>query len=85
MSEARTAAYPLRMPASLKRGIARAAKREGTSVNSFITLAAAEKLAALETADFFAERAKRANPALFLELLNRPGGELPRAGDEIIN
>jgi hypothetical protein len=83
MSEARTAAYPLRLPKSLKQGVSRVAKRDGTSVNHFITLAVAEKLAAMEAEEFFAERVKRADFDKFRALLKRPGGEPPREGDEI--
>jgi hypothetical protein len=35
------------------------AQQEGISINEFITLAVAEKLATLATADYLAERAKR--------------------------
>lgn len=77
------ASYPLRLPLSLKEAIAQAAARDGISINQFITLAAAEKLAALETVRFFAERTGRADLAHFREILNRPGGETPRPGDEL--
>ena len=39
----------------------RAAKREGTTLNQFINVAVAEKLAALRTVDYLRERAARAN------------------------
>jgi hypothetical protein len=83
MNQVREAAYPLRLPKSLKEGVARVAKRDGTSVNHFITLAVAEKLAAMEAEDFFADRVKRADFDKFRALLHRPGGEAPRPGDEI--
>lgn len=77
------ASYPLRLPQSLKDAIAKAAERDGISINQFITLAAAEKLAALDTVRFFEERAGRADLARFREILNRPGGEPPQPGDEL--
>ena len=40
------ATYPLRLPRSLRAAIERVAKRDGTSINQFVTMAAAEKLAA---------------------------------------
>ena len=80
MSE--TATYPLRLPKSLKKEVARIAKRDGTSVNQFIAIAVAEKVSALETEELFAERAKRADLGEFRKLLRRPGGEPPRPGDE---
>ncbi|MEZ5479312.1 MAG: Arc family DNA-binding protein [Thiolinea sp.] len=38
------AAYPLRLPRSLKEAVNAAAERDGTSMNPFITIAVAEKL-----------------------------------------
>ena len=77
------AVIQLRLPQSIKAGVARAAKRDGTSMNQLIATAVAEKLSALETMDFFDERAKRADLGAFDRLLNRTGGEAPRAGDEV--
>lgn len=53
------------------------------SINQFITLAAAEKVAALDTMRFFEERTNRADLARFRQILNRPGGEPPQPGDEL--
>ena len=44
-------------------------------------IAAAEKIAAMETERFFAERRGRADDAAFLRILNRVGGEPPRPKD----
>ena len=79
MSE--TSTYPLRLPKSLKAELAKIAKRDGTSINQFIAIAVAEKISALETEKFFAERAKQANMEEFRAILFRPGGEPPRTGD----
>ncbi|OIP97613.1 MAG: hypothetical protein AUK55_04250 [Syntrophobacteraceae bacterium CG2_30_61_12] len=81
MSETSTT-YPLRLPKSLKNQVTRIAKRDGTSVNQFIAIAVAEKVSALETEEFFAERAKQADLGRFRKLLRRRGGEAPRSGDE---
>ena len=81
MSE--TSTYPLRLPKSLKDEVAKAARRDGTSINQFIAIAVAEKISALETEEFFAERAKRADMKTFRELLFRSGGSPPRDGDEL--
>jgi hypothetical protein len=81
MSE--TSTYPLRLPKSLKDEVAKVAKRDGTSVNHFIAIAVAEKISALETEEFFAERAKNANLEAFRAILFRPGGEPPRSDDEL--
>ena len=79
----KSAAYALRLPVSLKENLAQVAEKEGISINQFITLAVAEKLAVLETARFFNERAGRADMDAFRRLLDRQGGEPPRAGDEL--
>ena len=52
----RTGAYPLRLPLSLKAAVERLSKQDGTSINQFVVMAVAEKVSALETVDFFAER-----------------------------
>lgn len=74
--------YALRLPASLKRELEKVARDDGTSLNQFIVTAIAEKLATLRTTDFFAERVARADIAGALEIMNRPGGQSPGAGDE---
>ena len=80
----KTSTYPLRLPKSLKDEVAKVAKRDGTSINQFIAIAVAEKISALETERFFAERAKQADMVeAFRAILFRPGGESPRTGDEL--
>jgi hypothetical protein len=75
--------YALRLQASIKAEAERLAKAEGTTLNQFINVAVAEKIAALRTADFFRERARRANVEAALKLLDRFGNdEPPQAGDE---
>lgn len=80
---ARTSNVALRLLVSLKAEAEQVAKEEGTSLNQFINIAVAEKLAALRTATYFQERAARADPAAFEHILARSGNELPRPGDEI--
>jgi hypothetical protein len=76
--------YALRLQASLKAEAERLAKAEGTTLNQFINVAVAEKIAALRTADFFRERARRANAKAALALLDRLGNDKsPQSGDEI--
>lgn len=75
--------YPLRLPKSLKAAIEKLSKEEGTSINQFVTLAVAEKVASMKTAEIFAERAKRANPELFRQIMTRPGTPPPAPEDEI--
>ncbi len=81
MSE--TSIYSLRLPKSLKKEVAIVAKRDGTSINQFISIAVAEKISALETEEFFANRTNAADMNAFKAILNRDGGEPPRVGDEV--
>jgi hypothetical protein len=67
----------------LKEAVVKAAERDGISMNQFIMLAVAEKLAALETVRFFEERSDRADLERFRQILNRSGGEAPLPGDEV--
>lgn len=76
------ASFPLRLPRSLKAGLERAAQRDGVSMNQLIATAVAEKLSAMETAEFFENRAARADLNAFDRIMAREGGETPREGDE---
>ena len=73
--------YPLRLPTSVKAEVVRRAKAEGTSFNQFVATAVAEKLAAMNTAAFFAERRGRADFDAFDRLMQRQGGAPPRPED----
>ena len=75
--------YPLRLPTSIKAEVVRRAKAEGTSFNQFVATAVAEKLAAMNTATFFAERRERADFKAFDRLIQRKGGEPPHSDDVI--
>lgn len=77
------AVIQLRLPRSVKQGVERWAKLDGTSMNQLIASAVAEKLSALETAEFFEERAQRPDASEFDRIMNRKGGEPPRSGDEL--
>ncbi len=49
--------FPLRPPLSLRAEIEKLAAADGTSMNQFLVMAAAEKMSAIRTADsFFAAR-----------------------------
>ncbi|HEY1933071.1 MAG TPA: hypothetical protein VGG99_13740 [Acetobacteraceae bacterium] len=76
--------YALRLQASLKAEAERLAKAEGTTLNQFINVAVAEKIAALRTADFFRDRARRADLPTALALLDSIGAdEALHPGDEL--
>ncbi len=76
--------YALRLPKSLKAGIEKAAKEDGVSFNQFVVSAAAEKLSALQTAEYFSGRAAKGSLSRFDEIMARQGGEVPQVGDEIL-
>ncbi len=79
-----TSTYPLRLPKSVKAEAEKLAREEGISMNQFVATAVAEKLSAMRTVEFFAQRRSRADLAAFRKLLRRQGGDPPRAGDEIV-
>ncbi len=81
MKETRT--YPLRLPRSLREAVARLSREDRTSINQFVATAVAEKVAALQTARFFADRKARADFKAFDRIMKRRGGKPPRDGDEI--
>jgi hypothetical protein len=62
------------LPNSIKAEVERLAKEDGVSINQFIATAVAEKLSAMRTAEFFAERRNRADFAAFDRIMNRQGG-----------
>lgn len=79
----RCSTYPLRLPASIKAEAERLAAEEGTSLNQFVAIAVAEKVAALRTADFFTARKGKGDREAFRRLMGREGGVPPQAGDEL--
>ena len=81
---ATTSHYALRLLASLKAEAEQVAAAEGSTLNQFINIAVAEKLAAFRTERYFKERAQRANLADFNQFLDMAGDEPPRPGDEIL-
>ena len=80
----RVSTFPLRLPVSLKAALEKISERDGTSMNQFLVIAAAEKIAAMETERFFAERKNRADRKVFRRILNRKGGEPPRSEDAVV-
>jgi uncharacterized protein (DUF1778 family) len=73
--------YALRLQPSLKSAAEKFALTEGTSLNQFINVAVAEKLAALDTEGFFRNRTQNASRDAFLAFLDGAQDEAPVAGD----
>jgi len=74
--------YPLRLPHSLKQAVKETVEEDGGSINQFILVAIAEKLSAMKTASFFEKAQQEANLDVFMQVLQRTGGQPPREGDE---
>lgn len=77
----RVATFPLRLPVSLKAALESISDRDGTSINQFLVVAAAEKIAAMQTEEFFLTRRNQADREAFRRILNREGGEAPGVDD----
>lgn len=76
--------FALRLQPSLLEEARNVAKSEGVALNQLINVAVAEKLSALRTESYFAERAERADIARALAILKRAGaGNPPMEGDEV--
>ena len=61
----------LRLPESLHARIRALAKQENVSINQLVTLAVAEKIAALDTDDLIRRRAARGDRAKFERVLSK--------------
>ena len=68
------AAYPLKLPNSIKQAAQRLAKEDGVSLNQWISSAVSQKVGSIETAaEFFKRRAARAKgTGLMHYLVNAP-------------
>jgi hypothetical protein len=76
--------FALRLQPSLLQEARRLAETEGVALNQLINVAVAEKLSALRTEKYFAERAARANIPKVLGILKRAGiGNPPMKGDKL--
>jgi HicB family len=76
--------FALRLQPSLLEELRKAADLEGVALNQLINVAVAEKVSALRTADYFRDRARRADRAETLRILDRAGsGNPPAEGDEL--
>ena len=79
----RSSTFPLRLPASLKAAVAEISREDGTSINQFVTTAAAEKISAMKTAEFFAARGSEADLEAARCILRRTGGQPPEPDDRL--
>ena len=72
----------LRLPESLHKAAKILARKEHVSVNQLITLAVAEKLSALETADYLNKRARQGGRATYLDILKNAPNVAPKDEDK---
>jgi hypothetical protein len=76
--------FALRLQPSLLDEARKLAEEEGVALNQLINVAVAEKLSALRTETYIAERAARADVPGALRILKRAGrGRAPMKGDEL--
>ncbi|HFQ92696.1 MAG TPA: toxin-antitoxin system HicB family antitoxin [Anaerolineae bacterium] len=76
-------ALSLRLPDSVHRHIKEIAAQEGVSINQFISTAVAEKVSAIMTEEYLAQRAARADRKAFREILDNVPARPPLPGDEV--
>ncbi len=73
----------LRLPESLHKQVKELAKKEGVSINQFVTTALAEKLSALMTQDYLEARARRSDRGVFERVLEKVPDVEPEARDRL--
>src|SRR5277367_2127045 len=77
--------FPLRLMPSVRRGAENFSQKEGVSLNQFINIAVAEKLAHLQHEEWLTHR-RKASPALIakaLDSLDHPDGQAPEKDDQL--
>jgi hypothetical protein len=80
----RRSSFALRLQPALLAEARKVAQSEGVALNQLINVAVAEKISALRTEEYFAERARGASPEKFARILKRVGkGKPPVEGDEL--
>jgi hypothetical protein len=75
-------ALSLRLPDSIHRHIKEIARREGVSINQFISSAVSEKVSAIMTEVYLQNRAKRAKKGTLRKVLSKVQDRPPLSGDE---
>ena len=76
-------ALNLRLPDSVHRQIREIARRDGVSINQFISTAVSEKISALMTEEYIEARGKKARRGAFKKVLGRVPRRKPLPGDEL--
>lgn len=76
-------AISLRLPNSIHNKVREVAQQEGTSINSFIATALAEKLSALLTKEYLEKRAERSSEEKFQKALSEVPDVEPQEYDQL--
>jgi hypothetical protein len=77
-------ALSLRLPKSLHQQLIELAQEDGISVNQFVTLAVAEKIASISTIEYLEKRAMRGSREKLLAVLNKAPDIKPVQSDEFL-
>jgi len=82
MSRAR---YPVNLPPSLGNAARKLADEDGVSLSQWVSVAVAQKISSVETAEaFFKRRAQGADPADFIDILRNAPDCPADPGDEYL-
>lgn len=73
----------LRLPTALHDTVRELVKKQGVSINQFITLALAEKVSALMTEEYLGERARRGDRAKFEKAMAKVADNQPEDYDRL--
>ena len=73
----------LRLPKTLHEQVKEVAQEEGISVNQFVMLAVAEKIASISTIEYLEKRAARGNRERLLEILGKAPDVEPEEFDRL--
>ena len=76
-------ALSLRLPKSLHEQLRELAQEDGISVNQFIMLAVAEKVASISTIEYLQKRAKRGSREKLLAVLDKAPDLEPDESDKL--
>jgi uncharacterized protein (DUF1778 family) len=76
-------ALSLRLPKSLHEQLRELAQEDGISVNQFVMLAVAEKVASISTIEYLQKRAKRGSREKLLAVLNKAPDVDPDQSDAL--
>jgi hypothetical protein len=76
--------YPVKLPPSIGNAARKLAEEDGVSLSQWVSIAVAQKISSVETAEaFFKRRSQGADQVDFLEILRNAPDRAPDPGDEI--